>query len=94
MAKAKTPRFYIPQAVRETVNEIAAATGLSQGEVIEGAVAHLLNDHRRTGQPPGPALTRLIQHAKERDAKERGRALIAYWEERLAREAKEREASE
>lgn len=82
-AKPKTPRFYIPQSVRATVNEIAAETGLSQGEVVEGAIAHLLNDHRRTGQPIGPALAKLIEHAKQRDMRERQKAMKAHWDDML-----------
>lgn len=71
-AKPKTPRFYIPAHVRETVNAAAEATGLSPGAIIEGAVAHLFNEHARTGQPIGPTLRAMIERATVKADRTRG----------------------
>ena len=64
--KPKTPRFYIPQHVREVVNDVAGKSGLTPGEFVEGSVFHLLNEHARTGQPPGASLRAMVERAKAR----------------------------
>lgn len=69
MTKPKTPRFYIPAHVRETVNAAAFDCGMSPGEIVEGAVAHLMNDLARTGQHPGAALARMIEDANRKAAR-------------------------
>ena len=79
----KTPRFYIPKEVRERVNEIADATGLTPGAVVGGAIAHLLNEHRRTGHRVGPELATLIRHAEECDARDRARAMRRLYDDML-----------
>ena len=64
MVKPKQPRFYIPAHVRQVVNEISRTTGMSPGEVVEGALAHLLNDHARTGRVIGdPAIRAMVERA-------------------------------
>ena len=63
--KAATKRFYIPQHVREVVNSVAAACDLTPGEVVEGAVGHMMREHARTGQPPGRVLRAMIDRGRD-----------------------------
>ena len=76
MSAGKAKRFYVPTAVRERVFQIARASGMKPGDVLEGVMAFFDNRHSATGANVdtdfSAVLTSAIANKRRRGERRRG----------------------